>query len=243
MSGQVTIKYGGVALPIDHGQGGCRLCGFEDTVPRYTPLDRRWVIRPTPAEGRRGICSACYERVVELLRLPKVEMLAFRKVLAAESNPNVLALARHNATGDWRRSWISRRLLTVRRYIARAGWLTSAERVPGTGPGAVPGGNPKSEIRNPQSAPDRPYGEVADISGGRAWIETWDEPINPAHQAAAAVIEQSTGERLYVVGARTRQAAYRKARAWLRRQMRPAAGSRVHESTSSRVHGPAGRSF
>jgi hypothetical protein len=114
-----------VALPIDHGRDCCRLCGC--TEERPCPGVFPWVVPPTPHEGRRGICPACHGRVVALVATPKAEFAAFRRALRAEVNPNVLALAVENATGDWRRSWLRRRLADTMAAIRRAGWTVHPE--------------------------------------------------------------------------------------------------------------------
>lgn len=99
------LNYFGVSFPVKHPKGSCRVCGC--TEDRACPGGCWWVFPE--------LCNRCADRVEALLVGVKSRMADFQQVLAAEDSPNVLALALHNACGDWRRAAISNRLDEVRR--------------------------------------------------------------------------------------------------------------------------------
>lgn len=93
---QIEIPQGG--LPRMHAEGGCLLCG------------RRFDARKLPVLlSRGGICSFCRMDILKITTPGRSDRASVEEEIAAQSNPNVLAVALANATGDWRRSAIRNR--------------------------------------------------------------------------------------------------------------------------------------
>jgi len=93
---QIKIPAGG--LPRTHAEGGCLLCG------------RRFSARRMPVLLERGgVCGACRLAVLKITTPGRADRSCVQKQIAAETNPNVLAVALANATGDWRRAAIRKR--------------------------------------------------------------------------------------------------------------------------------------
>ncbi len=63
------------------------------------------------------ICSACCDRVRYIINPPKRLQHDVRRLIELEDNPNILTLAAHNATGDWRRAAIAKRIEVLRRQM------------------------------------------------------------------------------------------------------------------------------
>ena len=103
-----AIRYGGIAWPVQQPKGSCKVCGC--TEDRACPEGCSWVISPAEGQGY-GLCDICLERVQILLETPRKD---FKKTLSAtilrNGHTNVLALALHNARGDWRRAAIAKEL-------------------------------------------------------------------------------------------------------------------------------------
>ena len=101
----MKLNHFGVRFPVTHPKGACRVCGCTDE--HACPGGCCWVLPE--------ICSRCVERAEALLSPPKRRLADFWRAIEAETDPNVLTLALHNATGDWRRAAIHERLGEVQR--------------------------------------------------------------------------------------------------------------------------------
>lgn len=99
-------EYSVIDFPVAHPKGSCRVCGCTEEKPCKGGC--HWW-----AGGH--VCSRCVERAEALLTPPKRSLADFQRVLEAETNPNVLALALRNATGDWRRVALHKRMQEVPR--------------------------------------------------------------------------------------------------------------------------------
>ena len=96
----MQLNYFGVPFPVKHPKGSCRVCGCTDE--KACPGGCSWALP--------DICSACVQHVWAIIDPPKRAYATVVEVVRSETNPNVLVLALHNATGDWRRAMINRRL-------------------------------------------------------------------------------------------------------------------------------------
>lgn len=83
-----------LVLPVGVAKGACFGCSAD------------WAGgTPTP-----GLCKRCELEIRAIIGPPKKHAAEALAVIAAASTPNALAIAAANASGDWRRAAIAKRL-------------------------------------------------------------------------------------------------------------------------------------
>ena len=95
----MKLNYFGCHFPVHHPDGCCRVCGADCRD-----------CQGGCSSGLPDICSVCVLRALAIVGPPKRLHAVVSGAITLTTNPNILALALHNATGDWRRSLIRRRL-------------------------------------------------------------------------------------------------------------------------------------
>ena len=86
-------------LPVRHPDGSCVLCGCTEERPCAGGCC--WY--------DDDLCSACVFRLQEILDRPRSSEGLVVSMIDEEANPNILAVALANASGDWRRAAVRRR--------------------------------------------------------------------------------------------------------------------------------------
>ena len=100
----MRINWFAAPYPVQH-PAICRICGCTDE--RACPGGCHWM------DAQHTVCSACEDRVLAIISPPKKAADVVRQLVAAETNRNVLAAAADNATGDWRRALIRKKLAAL----------------------------------------------------------------------------------------------------------------------------------
>jgi len=75
-----------------------------------SPPEKCCVICRRPADNGDVLCDACAGRIAALIDPPAAQRDRVTAAIAGETDIALLMIARHNATGDWRRVALTRRL-------------------------------------------------------------------------------------------------------------------------------------
>ena len=99
-----ALKCFSIRFPVKHPAGACRVCGL-------TPVDQPgW-----QSELPHIVCYLCCDRVRAIINPAKRDRDLVALALTSTHSPNLLTLALHNASGDWRRVMIHRRIRELRK--------------------------------------------------------------------------------------------------------------------------------